>query len=362
LFESKSKGIFVVNTPLVSILIPAFNAEKYLGQTLECASSQSWANKEIIVVDDGSTDETLNVSRRFENKKWIKVITQENIGASAARNRALREAQGEYIQYLDSDDLMDERKIELQIRSRTFCESSELYSCSSFGFYLNPKFGMPLKNSLWQNLSASQWLYKAAKYGHWLPPHAYLVPRKLIEKAGFWDERLSLNDDGEYFFRLIGNCNYIKFCPEATVYYRRGNIKSLSSQRSKRHLESLFLSIELSIEQLFGKLEEEIADEAAIKYLQYNIDKFQIKEGDFLEKFYELSKKLGGVINPPKLSTKHRFFRLVCGESNANILKSILEQKRYKVGCSIEKTFTFLGSFIYWLKRNIMSCGCKRCG
>jgi glycosyltransferase involved in cell wall biosynthesis len=335
-----------VKTPLVSILIPAFNAEKYLEQTLECAFSQSWANKEIIVVDDGSTDETLNVSRRFENRKWIKVITQDNIGASAARNRALREAQGEYIQYLDSDDLIDERKIELQIRSRTFPEGSELYSCSSFEFNLNPKFGKALENSLWKSLPADQWLYNAAKYGHWLPLHAYLVPRKLIEKAGSWDERLSLNDDGEFFFRLVASSKYITFYPEASVYYRRGNLGSLSSQRSKKHLESLFLSVELSIAHLFARLEKDAAVEAAINYLQYNINKFQINDEEYFKKYLELSKRIGGVITPYKFSAKYRCFKYLFGESSANIMQSILMRGRYKICSSVEKIATFWGSHV----------------
>src|SRR2546426_7644091 len=96
--------------PLVSILIPAFNAEQYIGEAIESAEGQTWQRKEIIVVDDGSTDQTLSVARRFASKA-VTVITQPNEGASSARNKAFSVCQGDYIQWLDADDLLAPDKI-----------------------------------------------------------------------------------------------------------------------------------------------------------------------------------------------------------------------------------------------------------
>ena len=95
---------------LVSILIPAYNSGKWIRFTIESALSQSWPNKEIIIVNDGSEDNTLQIAKQFESK-IVKVITQENMGASSARNKALSLAQGDYIQWLDSDDLLTSNKI-----------------------------------------------------------------------------------------------------------------------------------------------------------------------------------------------------------------------------------------------------------
>jgi len=325
-----------VKPPLVSILVPAFNAERYLRQTLKSALSQSWKSKEIIVVDDGSTDGTLSLARRFESKR-LKVITQKNSGASAARNRALQESQGEYIQYLDADDLMDERKIELQLSLPKYCGDSDLCTCSSFYFYFNPKDAISLKNSLWKDLSAEEWLLRAARYGHWLPPHAWLVPRKAIEKAGPWDERLSLNDDGEYFFRLVANCCYVKFCPESSVFYRRANMSSLSSQRSRMHLESLFSSVELSIAQLFAKLEKEVAVEVARYFIQYNVDKFKIEDSDILKKFVALSENLGGCVRPPTLSRKYRWTKVLVGKPTAELVATKLDRLNHRIYCYLNR-------------------------
>src|SRR5690349_12910162 len=99
---------------LVSILIPAFNAERWLGETIESALNQTWPSKEIIIVDDGSADDTLRVARSFASST-VKVISQENSGACAARNRALAEAQGDFVQWLDADDLLAPDKIARQL-------------------------------------------------------------------------------------------------------------------------------------------------------------------------------------------------------------------------------------------------------
>src|SRR6478736_5222717 len=101
-------------TPLVSILIPAYNAERWISDTIQSALKQTWPRKEIIVVDDGSRDQTLRVARHFASKN-VSVVTQENQSASAARNRALELCQGDYIQWLDADDLLSPDKVAKQV-------------------------------------------------------------------------------------------------------------------------------------------------------------------------------------------------------------------------------------------------------
>jgi Glycosyl transferase family 2 len=91
--------------PLVSILIPAFNAQAFIADTIRSALAQSWPRKEIVVVDDGSTDGTLSLARKFASPS-VQVIHQENQGAAAARNKALSICRGDYIQWLDADDLL----------------------------------------------------------------------------------------------------------------------------------------------------------------------------------------------------------------------------------------------------------------
>src|SRR5690349_11003303 len=102
--------------PLVSILIPAYNSEEWITETIDSSLAQTWANKEIIIVDDGSKDRTLEIARRYESK-GVKVVTQPNQGAAVARNTAFDLAQGDYIQWLDADDVLDPRKVEYQVKA-----------------------------------------------------------------------------------------------------------------------------------------------------------------------------------------------------------------------------------------------------
>src|SRR5438552_18454960 len=99
---------------LVSILIPAYNAERWIADTIQSAMAQTWSRIEIIIVDDGSSDRTVAVSRRFESRR-VKVVTQPNMGSTAARNKALEFAQGSYVQWLDADDLLHPEKVARQM-------------------------------------------------------------------------------------------------------------------------------------------------------------------------------------------------------------------------------------------------------
>src|SRR5689334_12629004 len=97
----------VLPRPRVSILVPCYNAARWLPATLASALAQTESSIEVIVVDDGSTDESLAVARSYESR-GVRVFSQRNAGASAARNRAMREARGEFLQFLDADDLLSD--------------------------------------------------------------------------------------------------------------------------------------------------------------------------------------------------------------------------------------------------------------
>ena len=104
----------VTSKPLVSILIPAHNAQLWIADTIRSALAQTWERKEIIVVDDGSTDQTLTTARQFESD-IVRVVTQKNQGAAAARNQAFSLCKGDYIQWLDADDILAPDKIARQM-------------------------------------------------------------------------------------------------------------------------------------------------------------------------------------------------------------------------------------------------------
>src|SRR5439155_24438466 len=98
-------------------LIPAYNAAERIVETLGSALAQTWVRTELIVVDDGSTDGTLTVARQFASRD-VSVDSQHNEGAAAARNKAFSLCQGDYIQWLDADDLLSPERIAKQMRAR----------------------------------------------------------------------------------------------------------------------------------------------------------------------------------------------------------------------------------------------------
>ncbi len=237
---------------LVSILIPIYNAEAWITETLESVLSQTWQHKEIILVDDGSTDNSLIIAKSFESPV-VKVLGQENQGASAARNRALREAQGDFIQYLDADDLLAPDKIERQIQLLSARNADCVAAGEWTRFYNSPTEAIFLPEPVWNDLSPVDWLICSWEGGGMIPLHAWLVPRQIAEKAGSWNEGLSLNDDGEYFCRVLLASRGVTFCRGAKAFYRSGILGSLSGSRSHIAWNSYFHSLELCMNHLLAR-------------------------------------------------------------------------------------------------------------
>jgi glycosyltransferase involved in cell wall biosynthesis len=286
-------------------LIPAYNAEKWIGETIQSALDQTWPEKEVIIVDDGSFDATLRIARGFESTS-VKVITQENRGASAARNRALSLAQGDYIQWLDADDLLAPNKVSLQLRYAEGGAESRILLSSSFGeFYSRQANAKFVPTSLWRDLKPVEWLLTKFSENLWVNPAVWLVSRRLTELGGPWDERLSLDDDGEYFTRIIGACERIMFVPEARTYYRRANVGSLSRSVSERACKSLFLSLTLCIGHLRSLEDSERTRRACLRLLGMWLPLYYPEEEELLEKFQVLARELGGTLLPPKVSWKY---------------------------------------------------------
>ena len=279
--------------PLVSILIPAYNAEKTISATIESAINQTWQNQEIIVVDDGSIDHTLAIAKNFESS-IIKVISQKNSGASAARNCALNLAQGDFIQYLDADDLLAPDKIERQL-NLLLSESCDCLVAGEWArFYNTPSDAVFIPELNWVDMSPIDWLICVWENNLMMHPAAWLVPRQLAEKAGAWNENLSLNDDGEYFCRVILASLEVKFCYGAKSYYRSGNSNSLSGSKSRKAWESAFSAILLSTDSLLAKEDSDRTRHACATAFQRLIYEVYPEVPDLIAQAEAKVQQLGG--------------------------------------------------------------------
>jgi glycosyltransferase involved in cell wall biosynthesis len=200
---------------LVSVVIPAYNAARTLKATVESVFEQTVQNFEIIIVDDGSRDDTTAVARSIEDAR-VKVVTQANGGAAAARNTGIKAARGEYVAMLDADDLWMPHKLERQL---AVLNSGEDVNAVQSGVYfvndnlevisVRPCFESKdalLETLLFQNLPGLM--------------STLMVERAVFEKIGCLDTKLVILEDWELAIRLSRYCNF-KSIAEPLALYRQ---------------------------------------------------------------------------------------------------------------------------------------------
>lgn len=253
---------------LVSIVIPAYKAEKYIKETLDSVVNQTWPYIEVFVIDDGSPDNTFEIAKQYECKN-ITVLKQENSGACVARNKGFQLSKGDYIQFLDADDILSNDKIEAQIkvlkgRSDILAVSPSVHFMDGED-YLNMK---PREESFWIHDTDNPVDFLIKLYGgygeRWMvQTSAWLTPRVICEKIGPWNENLLLDQDGEYFARAVLSGKGI--CTTGGVnYYRRffagSNISAKANKRE--NLESALLALNLKAEYLSKRSQSENLQQA----------------------------------------------------------------------------------------------------
>ncbi len=307
--------------PLVSILIPCYNAAPWIAQTLQSALNQTWSNLEIIMVDDGSTDDSFAIAKSFESSQ-VKVIQQSNQGASVARNQALSLAQGDYIQYLDADDLLAPDKIRQQVEQLSLNQNAGQIAAGEWArFYHDPETAIFSSEPVWEDFAPVDWLICSWNGGGMMHPAAWLIPRNI---AGTWDESLSLHDDGEYFCRVVLASRGVKFCWGARSYYRSGLLNSLSRANSQSAIESGFQAIELEIDHLLAAENSDRTRRACATALQRFIYSVYPDAPDLIAKAEKRVESLGGTNLPPSGGSRFLMLSKVVGWKTAKRLQNLI--------------------------------------
>lgn len=321
--------------PLVSILIPAYNSQAWIADTLRSALAQTWKPKEIIVVDDGSSDRTLEIARKFESDT-VRVVTQKNQGAASARNTALSLCRGDYIQWLDADDYLAPDKIALQMAVMSEIGNKRVLVSSEFGKFLHQwQRAEFVPNGLWDNLSPTEWLLRKMGDNLFMQTATWLVSRELTDASGPWDTRMLSDDDGEYFCRVLLNSDSTRFVPGAKVYYRGFRSNSLAYVgKSNRKRDALWISMKLHIGYLRSLEDTRRTREAALRYLQRNLINFYPERADIVKEAEHLATELGGKLRPPHLSWKYSWIKAAFGWSAAK--NTALEMR--KIRWSLEES------------------------
>ena len=318
--------------PLVSILIPAYNAEEWIGHTLKSAVAQTWPRKEIIVVDDGSTDHTAEVARGFASNQ-VAVVRTENQGAAAARNRALSISQGDYVQWLDADDLLARDKLERQLAVLREHPSNRLLlsSCWAF-FYYRTQSAQFVPTPLWEDLSPAEWLLRKMGQNLHMQTATWLTSRALCDAAGAWNTSLLSDDDGEYFCRVLLASEGTRFVPEAKIFYRVTPSNRLSwIGASDRKKNAMLTSMKLHIQYLRSLEDSERVRKACVTYLQNWYHNFYPERPDLIEELQKMAAELNGRLEEPRLRWKYAWLKPIFGWRTAKSAQTALPQ--FKASC-----------------------------
>ncbi|MEX8548513.1 MAG: glycosyltransferase family 2 protein [Mucilaginibacter sp.] len=298
--------------PLVSIIIPVYNAEKYITKTITSALNQTWRNIEIIIIDDGSTDNSLAIAKQFKNEHIV-ILSKQNQGASKARNKGLQEAKGAFIQFLDADDLLSPNKIAEQVKL-LLQNPEKIAVCSTVHFFdnQNPYEALPSAyedSFLFDTDNPAEFLINLyggdTNRGSMVQTSAWLTPTDIIKKAGKWSEFYLPDEDGDYFCRAVLASKGIIYADSCFNYYRKyTNSKNLSAVKTKESLEGKLKSFLLKKEHLLNATNNPVAKKALahsamdLAIIAFNVDK------TLTNQILKVIEDLGGTSSIPVLGGK----------------------------------------------------------
>lgn len=286
-----------LDSPLVSICMPAYNAGNYILQAITSVLSQSYQNIELIIVNDGSTDHTKILLTQITDKR-VKVIHTENKGQCAAANLAYKNATGSLIKFMDADDLISENFILLQVEKLTG-KTDEIVGASWKRFYHDITESQQIKKNEIDTSEPINWLIAAMDGKQVMLQCAqWLIPRNILELSGLWDETLSLINDFEFFIRVILHAHSISFAEDAVLYYRSGLKKSLSSTKSYTAAKSAYHSIEKGTGHLLKHENSRRVRKVAAECFQHFVYDFYPAFTDLTLNAENRIKELGGTKIP----------------------------------------------------------------
>jgi glycosyltransferase involved in cell wall biosynthesis len=313
---------------LVSILIPAFNSEQWIEGAITSALSQSWPEIEIIVVDDGSTDSTPTLVEQFEDD-GVRLIVQEHAGAAAARNTAFRASTGDFIQYLDADDFLHPLKIECQLNALeqhgADCVANSLVN----EFLEDIEQSFTNESYLCQTLEPLDYLVYCVGEVSWMMiPGVWLIPRGIVEAAGPWNEKLTLNDDGEYFSRIVLNSRLVVYCEDACYYYRRNVAGSLSNRGGDEPVESTYLAFALIAKRLLAREDSQRTRIAIARCFRYFVYTYYPQSPHLIKRAVSLIEEMGGYDYDIGHGAAFRALKRIAGWRTAYRLRYYLHRLR----------------------------------
>lgn len=296
---------------LVSVIIPCFNAGKWIDEAIKSCLKQTHTSLEIIVIDDGSTDNSLEIIKSFGDK--VTWESRSNQGGCSARNRGFALSKGDYIQYLDADDYILPEKIKTQLVCLKETEADVVYG--DWRYHKHLPDGTSFLDQINICGPKEDFLESLLLDAQWIAPMAFLFTREAVIRSGGWDERLKTGQDRDFFVSAAlsgAKFQYQSGCH--SIYRRYGNV-TVSTSSKERWREGHFALMDKAEHKLaqsgqlstryrqalaqsyYGKIR---ADRTSINGSQYNwvLDKIVSLDPDFepvnVRQTYSLLRKMLG--------------------------------------------------------------------
>lgn len=238
-----------MTSPLLSVIIPTYNHARFLPQAVKSVFDQTYQNFEIIVVDDGSTDNTRETAQNYSKDCRFRYIYQENRGLAASRNTGLRTVQGEYVAFLDADDVFLPRKLEIQL---DWFETHPSCGMVFSGFYfMNDQGELIRAHEPWLDVPTLE--VKDLLFGNPTSVHAVLVKKQWLDRVGGFDETLRRIEDWDIWLRVVHAGCKVEWVKEIVCGYRLSPgqmTKDATAQKhvSKRVMDKFFQQEGLPVE------------------------------------------------------------------------------------------------------------------
>jgi glycosyltransferase involved in cell wall biosynthesis len=328
-----------VSSPLVSVILPVYNSEKYLEKCIQSVLNQSYKNIELVIINDGSTDESESICNKFsELDSRVRYFFQENRGPSVARNKGIALAEGEYIQFIDSDDYLEEHTIEVLTKNSNGVELVIGAYKNIFSNSMNKneqsvipdKIGVFSINEILDSLGAI--IKKQLFHYTW---HK-IYDKKIASKVNF-NEEIKIGED------MIFNLSYMKYVKNIRIVndivynHTRFNEASIT----KKYHPNLFFTRKLIHEELVSFLEKNK------KY--HNKNKESVEElyvKNIISCIYNLNKNT----SPLSISERKNEIKTIINDDSVQRVVSSFIQSKIKRQLFEKEKQKREGTVIYYLK------------
>lgn len=321
--------------PMVSVIIPVYNAQHFVTQSIHSVLNQSFRDLELIVIDDGSTDDSASVIEGISDPR-MRFYKKKNEGQCKTLNFGLRESKGRFIKFLDADDYLNDVHLEkmlMNVSSVTTDIADTLFLSKWQRFSGTNHFWFLGNRPEWIDCTPRDFIELALGNGpDMLPAWQWLIPRTILNKAGFWNEQLGLGNDFEFSIRLLLASQSVKLCEDAIVFYRSNLTKNMSSDTSLTTILSVLQAARLGISNILSLYDENIIRRACANKLQvWLVSYYPFIHKNLVTDVEAEIEELGGSQDNIRWGAKMLIFNNLIGWKKARMLQYYFYKIRYSL-------------------------------